>query len=165
MLKKFTPMEYRFRTKLACEIAGIDNPLRLNEAIAAKDGYKCAPPTVAGKAREFGEFDLIALYLFRFLSTLGYSQSLASTYACNVLNMLKAEYHELPERFDCPLNPFPDEIVAVGKDAPTTFQHNVGGTEFLAHTALSFNIPELRREIQARMEHVAKRESNTFGEE
>ena len=164
MLKKFTPSLYRFRTKLACEIAGIE-PINLNDAIAAKDGYKCAPPTTAGKAREYGEFDLIALFIFRFLTNAGASQKLASSQACKVLEMLKSEYHELPERFDCPMNPFPDEIVACGADEPTTFKHEIGGKEFIAHTTISFNIVELRREIQARMEHVATRESRTFGDD
>ncbi|WP_420004394.1 hypothetical protein [Arenibacterium sp. LLYu02] len=160
-LKSFQPIALRFRTKLACEIAGID-PLRLNEAIAAKDGYKCAPVTRPGRAREYGEFDLIALFLFRFLTTLGYSQSLASTYACGVLEALTHDYHELPERFDFPLNPFPDEVVACTADEPTTFVHS---ENFVSYATVGFNITLLRKEIQTRMQAIAERESTVFGDE
>ncbi len=161
MPEHFKPHPFKFRTKLACEIAEID-PLRLNEAIAAKDGYKCAPETRPGVAREFGEFDLIALYLFRFLSTLGYSQSLASMYACGVKRGLECHYSTLPDRFDFPLNPFPDEIQNCTSKDPTVFVHS---GDLIAHTTVCFNITHLREMIQKRMEHVAKREQNTFGDE
>jgi len=161
MLLRFEPHPFKFRTKLACEIADID-PLRLNESIAASDGYKCAPETRPGVAREFGEFDLIALYLFRFLTTLGYSQSLASMYACGVQNALTNSYADaLPDRFDFPLNPFPDEIVHRKSDDPPVYVHS---GDLVAHTTICFDVTHLRKLIQERMEHVAKRENNTFGD-
>ena len=161
MPQKFEPLEYKFRTKLACEIAKID-PLRLNESIAAKDGYKCAPETRPGVAREFGEFDLIALHLFRFLTNMGYSQSLASMYACAVKNKLGQAYRVLPDRFDFPLNPFPDEGIACSAEDPTTFEHS---GNLVSMATISFSIPVLRKMVQDRMEHTAKRERNTFGDE
>lgn len=161
MPKYFEALPYKFRTKLACEVAGIEAQ-RLNEAIAAKDGYKCAPETKPGVAREFDEFDMIALYLFRFLSGLGYSQSLASMYACSVQRAFRFAYHDLPDRFDFPMNPFPDEVVTAMSDDPTTFQTS---DNFLAHTTICFNAVELRRMIRERMEHIANRERNTFGDD
>lgn len=161
MPQKFEPIPLRFRTKLACEIVDMD-PLRLNEAIAAKDGYKCAPPTRAGRAREFGEFDLIALFLFKFLTNLGYPQSLASMYACTVLDALKVSYAVLPDRFDFPLNPFPDTCLPCVANDPTTFIH---AGNLVSFATISFNITDLRAEIQERMNHIANRERNTFGDE
>lgn len=161
MLVKYEEHPFKFRTKLACEIVEID-PLRLNEAIAAKDGYKCAPETRPGVAREFGEFDLISLYLFRFLSGLGYSQSLASMYACGVLRALQLSYRVLPERFDFPLNPFPDTAIACEESDPTTFLHS---DNLMSHTTIGFNVVALRKMIRERMEHIGNRERNTFGKD
>ncbi|WP_282052847.1 hypothetical protein [Phaeobacter inhibens] len=161
MPTRYEEHPFKFRTKLACEIVDID-PLRLNEAIAAKDGYKCAPETRPGVAREFGEFDLISLYLFRFLTGLGYSQSLASMYACGVLQSLQQSYHTLPERFDFPLNPFPDTAIPCVESEPTTFLHS---GNLIAHTTICFNVVVLREMIRGRMEHIAARERNTFGDD
>ncbi len=159
--QKFKPIPFRFRTKLACEIVDMD-PLRLNEAIAAKDGYKCAPETTPGRAREFGEFDIIALFIFKFLTNLGYPQNLASMYACGVLEALSSHYMTLPERFDFPLNPFPDTAVACTAEDPTTFAHS---DNLVSYATIGFNIPLLRKEIQTRMKAIAERESNVFGDE
>lgn len=161
MPKKFETLPYTFHTKLACEIAEID-PQRLNESIAAKDGYKCAPETRKGKKRTYGEFDLIALYLFRFLTTLGYSQSLASKYACGVLTSLNSSHHELPDRLDFPLNPFPDVVIGCSSEEPTIFEHS---GNLVSYATLGFNLPAIRHEIRRRMENVADRERNTFGNE
>ena len=159
---RFEPHCYKFRTKLACEIAEID-PQRLNEAIAAKDGYKCAPQTRAGVAREYDEFDLIALYLFRFLTGVGYSQSLASMYACGVRNALNKSFaNKLPERFDFPLSPFPHEEISCEASDPTIFA--VLGEEE-APASIGFNVNHLRQVIRERMDSVGKRERNTFGDE
>ncbi len=159
MPQKFKPLPYKFSTKLACEIAGID-PLRLNESIAGKDGYTCAPKTRAGVARQFEEFDITALFIYRFLTSTGYTQKLASMYACGVLEALKHSYHTLPERFDFPLNPFPDQAIACQKDDPTIFSHGEG---LISYATIGFNITLLRKEIQDRMEFIAARERNTFG--
>lgn len=59
----------------ACRFAGIDRS-RLNEAIAA-GLYSHAPKTIAGKARVFGENDLVALQVFASLVRFGYSKMYA----------------------------------------------------------------------------------------
>ena len=158
-MERFKPHKLKFRTKAACRVAGID-PQRLNEAIASKDGYPCAPKTSAGVARVFDEFDIIALFVFRRLTLNGFSQKLASGYACGVLSALRSNYHELPERIDFPMTGFNDEWIAASESDPPNFEihHNM---TLSANEAFCINISKLREIVRAAMEA----EANVIGEE
>lgn len=84
-------MALRARSKLACQIAGID-PLRLNEAVFAKH-YNCAPETRAGSPRIFDEDGIVALRIFGDKTLAGWSTANAGELACSVL----AEIRRNPE--------------------------------------------------------------------
>lgn len=80
-------MELRTRTKLACQIAGID-PLRLNEAVF-NGNFLCAPETEAGRARVFKVDDIVALRVFGDSIRVGYTTAAAGKLACRVLAMMR----------------------------------------------------------------------------
>jgi hypothetical protein len=156
-LVRFKPHKLKFRTKAACRIVGID-PQRLNEAIAAKDGYSCAPKTRPGVSRIFDEFDLMSLYVFRRLTEEGFSQKLASNYACGLLAALKSNYHTLPERLDFPLDGFNDMWTAEIRSEPVSF---TSPSQTVGIASFSIDIVGIRKIICALMED----EANILGEE
>lgn len=73
-------MRQKLTTKAACELAGINRD-RFNEYVAAQF-YECAPATVAGRARDFAEDDLVTLILFRQLMDRDMSPKRAGLLAC-----------------------------------------------------------------------------------
>ncbi|MFN4158614.1 MAG: hypothetical protein ACK4GO_09450 [Gemmobacter sp.] len=75
------------RTKLACNIAGID-PARFNELVHFNK-YPCAPDTTPGSARVFDVDDIIALRIHVMLTDIGMSQEGAGHIACNVLRLIQ----------------------------------------------------------------------------
>ena len=84
-------MNYKFRTKAACRIAGIDHQ-RFNEDVAAGE-YPHAPVTTAGVSRVFDEADIAGLYVYAHLTrgcgeTYRFGKKLAATYAGGVIQAL-----------------------------------------------------------------------------
>jgi hypothetical protein len=67
------------RTRQACKVVRID-PDRFNEHCAA-GRYTCAPPTVAGKPREFNADDMVALMAFADLCHAGMKAEVAGRIA------------------------------------------------------------------------------------
>ena len=89
-------MNYKFRTKAACRIAGIDHQ-RFNEDVAAGE-YPHAPVTTAGVSRVFDEADIAGLYVYAFLTrgcgeTYRFGKKLAATYAGGVIEALRGQRH------------------------------------------------------------------------
>lgn len=77
----------RLTTKAACRVANIDRN-RFNEHVHAGN-YKCAPSTVAGRARLFDVHDLIGLKLFVQLMADGKVPETAGDIACQVADAAK----------------------------------------------------------------------------
>ena len=89
-------MSYKFRTKAACRIAGIDHQ-RFNEDVAAGE-YPHAPVTTAGVSRVFDEADIAGLYVYAFLTRgcgepYRFGKKLAATYAGGVIQALRGHRH------------------------------------------------------------------------
>ncbi len=82
-------MNYKFRIKEACRIAGVDRD-RFNEAVHAGN-YKCAPDVVRGSSRVFDEVDLIVLFIYGQFLKDSFSPSLAGRLACHICERLKAD--------------------------------------------------------------------------
>ena len=88
-------MNYKFRTKAACRIAGIDHQ-RFNEDVAAGE-YPHAPVTTAGVSRVFDEADIAGLYVYAHLTrgcgeTYRFSKRSAATYAGGVIQALRGQF-------------------------------------------------------------------------
>lgn len=77
----------RVRIKIAMKAIGLDQ-YRFNEAVHAGD-YPCAPATVAGKVRTFGEDDLVGLYYFKHLQDKGLPRARAGELACSLLQFVQ----------------------------------------------------------------------------
>lgn len=71
---------YRFKTKLACQIARVDRA-KFNDAVA-NNLYECAPPTSRGSTRIFDVVDMLALMVFGRLLEIGLSAKDAGYLAC-----------------------------------------------------------------------------------
>ena len=87
-------MSYKFRTKAACRIAGIDHQ-RFNEDVAAGE-YPHAPVTTAGISRVFDEADIAGLYVYALLTrgcgeTYRFGKKSAATYAGGVIQALRGQ--------------------------------------------------------------------------
>lgn len=78
----------RARTKLACEVVGIDRQ-KLNDAINSGD-YSCAPETTPGRARIFDIDDMAALFVYERLTQRGTPSRRAGGVACRVLAAMRS---------------------------------------------------------------------------
>lgn len=83
---------HRFRTQIACRIAGIDRD-RFNEAVAA-GYYPCAPETERGSTRVFDETQLIILFYYARLLDWSYPPRIAGFIACQVYQALQFDPSE-----------------------------------------------------------------------
>lgn len=71
---------YRFKTSLACDIAGVDRA-QLNEVISG-GYYGCAPAAAKGATRIFSVEQTVTLFIFGHMVRLGISARKAAEWAC-----------------------------------------------------------------------------------
>jgi hypothetical protein len=71
--------KYRFKTSLACDIAGVDRA-QLNEVISG-GYYACAPSAIKGSTRIFDVEQTITLFIFGHMVRLGVSARKAAEWA------------------------------------------------------------------------------------
>jgi hypothetical protein len=76
----------RFRTQVACRIAGINRD-RFNEAVAAGH-YPCAPEVDRGATRVFDEDQLVSLFYYGRLLEWGLSPAVAGPIVCKFYGAL-----------------------------------------------------------------------------
>lgn len=70
----------RLRAAIALRVVNLDRQ-KFNEDVASK-AYPCAPSTLSGQARLFGEDDLLTLFIFARLKEFGLSAKRAGALAC-----------------------------------------------------------------------------------
>ncbi|MBT3779995.1 MAG: hypothetical protein HOF91_08265 [Rhodospirillaceae bacterium] len=85
-------MPIRVRTALAARIARIDHQ-RYNEAVA-DDLYPCAPLTMKGSSRIFDSDDLLGLFIYGRLTTMGLPPRHAGRLACEAKGTLERNSEE-----------------------------------------------------------------------
>ena len=157
---------YKARTKLACQIAGID-PQRLNEAHHAQT-YRCLPPTRAGSARVFEVHDIVALCVFKEMTDFGISTSRAADIACRLSDDM--QYERIPggttlEKayiFAVPagLRHAVGDEYFVGYEAdgqlPTVLAEKMGGGGDATPLCIAINIQAIRVRVKMALEAEAK---------
>ena len=134
----------KLTTRAACRVARL-HPDRLNEYIAAGT-YRCAPPTVAGRARVFEPDDMIGLWLFRELMQDGHSPVKAARIACVVMEASRCWPKE--PAMSCVENYF-DDVTAMPASQvpdPETWEAVLSGDADIRKVT-TFNIAKIRRMI------------------
>lgn len=116
-----------------CRLANVDRN-RLNEAIARGD-YPCAPETVPGARRLFGEADFIALATYGALTNRGIPPRLAGGVACRVRETVEQSTDAklvalIWETNGLPYTVTPDITGALAEmKVPTRAEFEAGGAE------------------------------------
>ena len=157
-------MNYKFRTKAACRIAGIDHQ-RFNEDVAAGE-YPHAPVTTAGVSRVFDEADIAGLYVYAHLTRgwgepYRFGKKLAATYARGVIQALRGQFpfdfRQVKDRdharADFPLLRDADGVfIRASKDHPPQFKtgHNRGVV------SVCFDLEGILEIVRRRMEEEAR---------
>lgn len=149
-------MTLRAKSKTACAIARID-PFRLNEAIHA-GFYPCAPETRPGSSRVYDVDQIVSLRIYGALLSLSLSAERAGHIACNA-------YSQYSGRDDVALmiyrnlsNGDWDMVAVTESDVPDGLPR-IG----CPRVGLIFDIPDLRKEITAHLEH--ERDNLIVGED
>lgn len=165
---------YSARTKLACEIAGVD-PLRLNED-HHHNVYECLPETVAGKARVFQVHDILALRIFGMLTRAGLSRSVAGEIACTIRYAAQFDHPDLrdepklegvtayivPEELrnvyktSIRYEYLPSEYFATQDMMESVADMTFGPVEKSCPIAFDINVKEIRQQIINRLEEEAR---------
>ena len=157
-------MNYKFRTKAACRIAGIDHQ-RFNEDVAAGE-YPHAPVTTAGVSRVFDEADIAGLYVYAFLTRgcgepYRFGKKLAATYAGGVIQALRGHRHfhfthvesRDRARADFPLVRNADGVfVRASEDHPPQF----GTASDRGVVSVCFDLEGILKVVRERMEEEAR---------
>lgn len=139
----------KVKTKLACEIAGID-PARFNDAIHA-NLFPCAPETRPGSSRVFEVEDIIVIRIYRQLIDPASPQRFAAERAGSLACAIR-------ERIGDPAVEIVSHVVGtagIGKVVPRAVGVNdrVFGDASAVFSVTQYNIAGLRAEIMERLDY------------
>lgn len=138
----------KVRTKLACEIAGIE-PARFNDAIHG-NLFPCAPETRPGSARVFEIEDVIAMRLYRqLIDPAGprFAAEKAGGIACEIRERISDP--EVKVVAYAVSTSGPGKVVSRAVDVDDLIFADGSPVLF----AMNFNIAALRKEVRSRLEY------------